>query len=522
MWVSNEKKNKKKKPQPNKFSPSKGKTKVRRSYDQYSRKSNTVIRFPTSIYDLVEVRCYLQDHFYILSRYLISQILMFTQVPYHKSLRIAMDLKKKLVDEEKVNIDQEQMLKHLFEIMKKSGYGGKYTRRYEMIIRMYNQRVPVIILISGTGLIGKSTIAVRLSERLNLANILQTEIVYGLMVDHIQKFKPNQRIWYRDFGGDMETFFKEFKYECKIVQQGVSPDISKSLRDGKSIIIEGSHVALANFTELITNHNMAVVERKNNIKEQAKKKLGIKTSLIERLRLERKKNIKKNSQVQETQKEKEKEKEGKKKENEKEKEKEKIENQEIIKKEKEKENKQEPEKQKKNKKTENKEIIDNEKEKEKEKENEPEQDKEKENSSNLETSDESDDELEKEGERHSKKKYQILKKTFLERQQLPKDSKGVIIPILLTLHEDYHRSYVEDWVSCLENYDILKGCGDDLETQTNNLLKRYQIVQQILIDSCPSETEIVVIEPGEIESILNTLQSAILERIEIAANLGEF
>ncbi|KAJ6234485.1 p-loop containing nucleoside triphosphate hydrolases superfamily protein [Anaeramoeba flamelloides] len=474
---------------------------------------------------------------------------MFTQVPYHKSLRIAMDLKKKLVDEEKVNIDQEQMLKHLFEIMKKSGYGGKYTRRYEMIIRMYNQRVPVIILISGTGLIGKSTIAVRLSERLNLANILQTEIVYGLMVDHIQKFKPNQRIWYRDFGGDMETFFKEFKYECKIVQQGVSPDISKSLRDGKSIIIEGSHVALANFTELITNHNMAVVERKNNIKEQAKKKLGIKTSLIERLRLERKKNMKKNSQEKmETQKEKEKEnekgkeneiekekeKEGRKKENEKEKEKEKIENQEIIKnekeivQEKEKENEkeqgekkkqeQEPETQKKNKKTENKEIIDN----EKEKENEPEQDKEKENSSNLETSDESDDELEKEGERHSKKKYQILKKTFLERQQLPKDSKGVIIPILLTLHEDYHRSYVEDWVSCLENYDILKGCGDDLETQTNNLLKRYQIVQQILIDSCPSETEIVVIEPGEIESILNTLQSAILERIEIAANLGEF
>ena len=47
-----------------------------------------------------------QDHYYVLSRFLISRMLTVTKLPPLKAVKIALELKKALVDSERLNLTQ--------------------------------------------------------------------------------------------------------------------------------------------------------------------------------------------------------------------------------------------------------------------------------------------------------------------------------------------------------------------------------------------------------------------------------
>jgi 2-phosphoglycerate kinase len=50
----------------------------------------------------------------------------------------------------------------------------------------------MVILITGTGCAGKSTLAMALAERLNITSVLQTDMVYYTMMSmerHLNKFR---------------------------------------------------------------------------------------------------------------------------------------------------------------------------------------------------------------------------------------------------------------------------------------------------------------------------------------------
>ena len=103
-----------------------------------------------SKYDVLRVRVWVEDHFYVFSRFLISRILTVNAIPPKDSIRIAMDLKKLLVEEEKFDVQQGEMEDRLFHIMTtKYNYTEKYMNRYKMMNTFYHQRIPLVILISG-------------------------------------------------------------------------------------------------------------------------------------------------------------------------------------------------------------------------------------------------------------------------------------------------------------------------------------------------------------------------------------
>ena len=137
-----------------------------------------------SKYDYVKVRVWLQDagHYYVLSRFLVSRALAVTQMAYRDAIRLALELKKQLVDAQRFDLTQLEMEAALFSLMRASDYGGPYIRRFRMMTAFTRQRVPLVILVGGTGLMGKSTVATLLAERLNLPNILQTELLHSLLV----------------------------------------------------------------------------------------------------------------------------------------------------------------------------------------------------------------------------------------------------------------------------------------------------------------------------------------------------
>jgi len=91
-------------------------------------------RSSVSKYDFIKVLVYLSgEHYYVLSRFLISRMLTATQVDYYHAVRIALDLKKKLVDDNILELSQKELEKNLFNIMKHYGYNEKNIELYRLL-----------------------------------------------------------------------------------------------------------------------------------------------------------------------------------------------------------------------------------------------------------------------------------------------------------------------------------------------------------------------------------------------------
>lgn len=245
----------------------------------------TKFKLNTSKYDFVKVTVWLQDHYYILSRFIVSRMLTVAQVHYKDAIRIALDLKKRLVDEGMLEIQQQDLETLLFEIMRSHGYtedndddeeeeqgqksvqqqqqvsergagiGSRCIYRYKMMTRFHHKRIPLMVLLFGTGCIGKSTLATMLGERLHLPNVLQTDIVWDLH-STMARGAPCQPVWLRRFD-TREAFLEEYRRECATVRRALEGDIAKCFKDGKPIIIEGSHLDPSLMRELFEDVNLA-------------------------------------------------------------------------------------------------------------------------------------------------------------------------------------------------------------------------------------------------------------------------
>ncbi|KAL2920469.1 2-phosphoglycerate kinase [Bienertia sinuspersici] len=201
-------------------------------------------RNASSKYDFVKVKVWLgdnADHYYVLSRFLLSRMLTVTKIPNHVAIKIALELKKLLIDNSLLDVSQNDLEANLFKLMERRGYGEEYINRYKMMTRFHHQRVPLVILVCGTACTGKSTIATQLAQRLNLPNVLQTDMVYELLRTSTDAPLTSTPVWAREFDSS-EEFITEFCRECRIVRKGLAGDLKKAMKDGKPIIIEGTHL----------------------------------------------------------------------------------------------------------------------------------------------------------------------------------------------------------------------------------------------------------------------------------------
>ena len=145
-----------------------------------------------------------------------------------------MDLKKLLVEEEKFEVKQSEMENYLFQIMRAYNYGDSFIRRYQMVSNFYAQRAPLLILVAGAPVVGKSTLVTQLADRVNVANVLQTSIVASVM----KSISPNseKRPFWAYSESEQAIILQE---ENRVARKGVNTDILKCLQEGKALIIEG-------------------------------------------------------------------------------------------------------------------------------------------------------------------------------------------------------------------------------------------------------------------------------------------
>lgn len=148
-------------------------------------------------------------------------------------MRLALQLKKALVDTDRLEIGQDELESTLFAIMHSNNYGAEFVSRYRLVTQFNSQRLPVIILIAGTPFSGKTSLATLLSERLNAPSLIQSLLVYevvrSLGSSHtdfcLQHDKPS---WLRPHSC-YDSFLHAFKHEGSMVRQGLEGDLCKCL-----------------------------------------------------------------------------------------------------------------------------------------------------------------------------------------------------------------------------------------------------------------------------------------------------
>ncbi|KAH6554651.1 hypothetical protein KP509_1Z317700 [Ceratopteris richardii] len=89
---------------------------------------------------LEQVKVWLGDsanHYYVLSRFLVSRMLTVTKIPNHVAIKISLELKKLLVDNSLLDVSQSDLEANLFKLMERRGFGEEYINRYKMMTRCF-------------------------------------------------------------------------------------------------------------------------------------------------------------------------------------------------------------------------------------------------------------------------------------------------------------------------------------------------------------------------------------------------
>lgn len=214
----------------------------------------------------------------MLSRFLMSRMLMMIQIPSKQAVAVALQLKKDLVDQGLLDISQVTLESVLFEALAKAGFEGpEFQRRYRRVQGFLQERSPLLVLVSGPPCSFKSRVAMQLSARLNIANVLQSDLIHHVVrrfagpaaaadVDVPLMLRP----------GDLsrEGFLAAYGAECRAMRAALEADLAKcrkaseaasfarkalalpathqtailpacarrGLQDGKQLLAEGMHL----------------------------------------------------------------------------------------------------------------------------------------------------------------------------------------------------------------------------------------------------------------------------------------
>ncbi|KAI8104504.1 hypothetical protein M9434_003059 [Picochlorum sp. BPE23] len=192
-------------------------------------------------------------------------MLTFIKVPQDKAVKVALELKKWLVDSELFDIQQSDLEHHLFRFLETEGFGSAEIHRFKLVSRFHQSRLPLVIVLCGLQSRTKTAFAQQLSHRLNLPNVLRTDALEDMLRYHPDVAMDPHRSMLDTSLVDKEGIIQAFKEACQIVHCAIQGDIDKAFHDGKSVIIEGFHVDPGYFATYTTpeksysNDHMAII-----------------------------------------------------------------------------------------------------------------------------------------------------------------------------------------------------------------------------------------------------------------------
>ena len=85
-------------------------------------------------------------------------------MPYDAAVKVALHVKKELVDGDQLDVSQAQLEATIFRVMRKRAFGDDFISRYRMLSAFHLKRAPLVLLVVGGVCSGKTTVATKLSQ----------------------------------------------------------------------------------------------------------------------------------------------------------------------------------------------------------------------------------------------------------------------------------------------------------------------------------------------------------------------
>lgn len=203
----------------------------------------------SSKYDFVKVKVTSGPHYFVLSRYLLSRMLMFSEIPAVTAVRIALDVKKRLVDSNTLTVTQEGFQTLLFQCMQEAGFGEHHVALFGTMTRFYHTRVPLVILLAGTGCCGKTTTAHNLVSMLNTHNLVHADVLVDIL-SAIDGPCCQDPLFSSNLSGD--ELVAAWEAQCVGVAKCLEVEFAKTIQQGKVLVVEGTLLNIALYAKYFT------------------------------------------------------------------------------------------------------------------------------------------------------------------------------------------------------------------------------------------------------------------------------
>ncbi len=192
-----------------------------------------------------------QDYSILFSRGLIANSLLKTGLSFLEAHKIADDIKNNLRKMNISEISSQEMDNKIYKILADT-QGAQYAENFLVFKEILELEQPVIILISGTTGIGKSTIALTLAHRLDFRSMIGTDSIREIMRKILSNDLIPELHQSSYEAGKFSKHYRSSRFnstiigyseQVKIVTVGVEALIKRALYEGTNMIIEGVHLS---------------------------------------------------------------------------------------------------------------------------------------------------------------------------------------------------------------------------------------------------------------------------------------
>ncbi|KAG6424907.1 hypothetical protein SASPL_115330 [Salvia splendens] len=298
-------------------------------------------RNASSKYDFVKVKVWLgdnADHYYVLSRFLLSRMLTVTKIPNHVAIKIALELKKLLIDNSLLDVSQSDLEANLFKVCSFAIFSFQHL--YYLLFTLLSLNDFAVLI--GAFRLGPKSSSGPLVVFFGFHNFSLILVAHGAARLWPRVYKPIQNddeisssksatghscmwncmCWKIDYcystctkakfakcvAGEIlfitktsmvyellrtatdapltsspvwardfsssDELITEFCRECRIVRKGLAGDLKKAMKDGKPIIIEGIHLDPSIYLMNDENKSSTTNQGKEGEKDEGKIKNG--------------------------------------------------------------------------------------------------------------------------------------------------------------------------------------------------------------------------------------------------------
>ena len=192
-----------------------------------------------------------QDYSILFSRGLIANSLLKTGLSFLEAHKIADEIKNNLRKMNISEISSQEMDNKIYKILADT-QGAQYAENFLVFKEILELEQPVIILISGTTGIGKSTIALTLAHRLDFRSMIGTDSIREIMRKILSNDLIPELHQSSYEAGKFSKHYRSSRFnstiigyseQVKIVTVGVEALIKRALYEGTNMIIEGVHLS---------------------------------------------------------------------------------------------------------------------------------------------------------------------------------------------------------------------------------------------------------------------------------------